>query len=155
MTTGLTACTSLSVREDSTNSSGRATKGQSPIPVEGLRPVEVAATLDGDTLVIDLRPEVDPVGGSGIPGATHATVEVLSGWAKGERTNGPATLEPSRRIIVYSSDEIEARSAAEMLRDLGFDRVAYLKGGFDGWTPREAKTATSTNGAENDTRREQ
>lgn len=42
-------------------------------------------------------------------------------------------LLPKRDIYVYGASEAETTSAANQLRQMGFDRVAELKGGIEQW----------------------
>lgn len=42
-------------------------------------------------------------------------------------------LLPKRDIYVYGSNNEETATAANQLRQMGFDRVAELKGGLDSW----------------------
>lgn len=115
----------------------------STIPIEGLKPVEVVAALDGETVLIDLRAETDRTT-DGIPGAIRATPQVFTSWATGSQPGMPFALEKDRRIIVYSSDDSESRQVVEALRDMGFGRVAYLIGGLDSWTRRHTAEPAST-----------
>jgi rhodanese-related sulfurtransferase len=43
------------------------------------------------------------------------------------------SLQPNRDIYVYADSDEDAASAAGMLRDAGFTRVAMLKGGLKDW----------------------
>lgn len=100
------------------------------VGVEALKAVEVAATLDGDTVVIDLRSVLDWQN-SRIPGARNVPqrqFDALVG-AGFKRLLG---ADPSRRVIVYSTDD-SAAMAAGILRAHGYRRAAYLNGGFDAW----------------------
>jgi rhodanese-related sulfurtransferase len=114
------------------------------IPIEGLKPVEVVAALDGETVLIDLRDQSDRAVADGIPGAIPATPQILTSWATGSLPDMPFALEKDRRIIVYSSDDSESRQVVEFLRDMGFGRVAYLIGGLDSWTRRHTVEPAST-----------
>ncbi|MGC9504124.1 rhodanese-like domain-containing protein [Baaleninema sp.] len=57
-----------------------------------------------------------------------------------------ANFETMRDIYVYGNDDEETRLAATSLREAGFDRVAELKGGLNGWkaiaAPVEGHTTT-------------
>ncbi|MGH8945442.1 MAG: rhodanese-like domain-containing protein [Acidimicrobiia bacterium] len=114
------------------------------IPIEGLEPVEVVAALDGETVLIDLRGQLDAAVADGIPGAIPMTAGVLASWAAGSQPDMPFGLEKDRRIIVYSSDDSESRRVVESLRDMGFGRVAYLIGGLDSWKRRNRGETAST-----------
>lgn len=109
-----------------------ASRSALTIPIEGLEPIEVEAALDGETILIDLRPETDRVI-EGIPGAFEATPETLVPWAAGSWDDRPFELEKSRRIIVYSSDDTQSRTAVQALLEMGFERAAYLIGGLHSW----------------------
>ncbi|WP_017662596.1 rhodanese-like domain-containing protein [Baaleninema simplex] len=44
-----------------------------------------------------------------------------------------ANFETTRDIYVYGNDDDETRLAATTLREAGFERVAELKSGLNGW----------------------
>ena len=63
---------------------------------------------------------------SRILGATYLSVESLG---KGEQPK----VELNRDIYVYAATDEETSAAANLLRGLGFSRVAELKGGLKAW----------------------
>lgn len=122
-----------------------ATTSTSSIPMDRLLAVDVAATLDGATVVVDLRcgEGVTPV----IPEATHITPSELEAWAANECAAGMLTLD--QRIVVTAPEERVARLGAEALRDLGFVRTGYLDGGLDEWVRLQDIRTSSTDEVEN------
>lgn len=102
----------------------------SQVGVEALDPVEVAATLDGETAVIDLRSVLE-WRNARIPGAWNVPPRQSDGLVGAglERLLGD---DLSRRVIVYSKDD-SAAAAAGILRAQGYRRAAYLNGGFAAW----------------------
>lgn len=126
-----------------TSSSPRAVR----IPIEGLEPIEVEAALDGETVLVDLRSEDDRAT-EGVPGAIGAAAKELISWAEGTWADMPFELERSRRIIVYSSEDAESRDAAEALREMGFERVAYLIGGSERWARHQTRATASSDATE-------
>jgi rhodanese-related sulfurtransferase len=61
-----------------------------------------------------------------ILGAMNASMEDLS-------TDMKDSLQPERDIYVYGATDQETTTAAKILRDAGFQRVAELKGGLADW----------------------
>lgn len=115
------------------------------IPIEGLEPIEVEAALDGETVLIDLRRDLvsQPV-----PGAIVVTPEEFIAWAEGTWTDMPFQLERSRRIIICASEDSESRKAVEALREMGYERGAYLIGGSDRWARHQTRAAAATDDRE-------
>ena len=86
----------------------------------------VAMHRNGDDLVyLDVR-ESNEWNLFRIPGAVHLPVGRVR---EGVRN----VVTPEKRVIVYCARGVRAAQAAEIMRELGYDRVATIKGGVFAW----------------------
>jgi rhodanese-related sulfurtransferase len=102
--------------------------------IETLPPAEVAVELDGgDVLLVDLREAEERAQHGSIPGAIHAPRGMLEFAADPTSAYYRPEFDPDRRIILYCASGGRSALAADMLKVLGYDRVAHLKGGLRSW----------------------
>lgn len=102
--------------------------------LENLGPAEVAAEIQGDGIVlIDLR-ERDELEGQGtIPGAIHAPRGMVEFYADVSTPYHRDEFKPDARLVLFCASGGRSALAAKTLKDLGFENVAHLDGGFKGW----------------------
>lgn len=100
--------------------------------VEGLTPTDVAAALDGETMLVDVR-EVEECLGGVIAGSMVVPRGVLEFHADPACESYDAGFDRARRLILCCSDGSRSALAADTLVRMGYWRVSYLKGGLDGW----------------------
>lgn len=129
----------------------KSTRSHSQIPVDRLLAVDVAATLDGATVVVDLRDGVSIA--RVIPEATRISPSELDSWATKERDAGRLLLD--QRIVVTAPEDGVARLGAESLRDLGFIRAGFLDGGLPEWVRLQATRPSSSDEVDNEKEEEQ
>jgi rhodanese-related sulfurtransferase len=113
--------------------------------VETLSVAAVAAELgDGDVLLVDLREAEERAAHGGIPGAIHAPRGMIEFSADPTCAYFRPEFDPGRRTILYCASGGRSALAADMLRVLGYTRVAHLEGGLKSWQeaglPIEAPT---------------
>lgn len=101
--------------------------------VESLTPVEVAAALDGETLLVDVREEQERVEQGVIPGDIAAPRGMLEFWADPASPHYRDEFDRDRRIILYCASGGRSALAASTLQRLGYRRVAHLDGGLAVW----------------------
>jgi len=101
--------------------------------IEGLSPTDVAAALDGETLLVDVREPEERESAGVIPGAFPVPRGVLEFWADPENPNHRSELDRSRRTIFYCDSGDRSALAADALQRLGHWSVAYLEGGLKVW----------------------
>lgn len=93
--------------------------------------------------IVDVR-DHDAFNEARILGAVSMPMQFLRGFAE-------MSLFHNRDIYVYGANDEETTSAANMLREMGFARVAELKGGIDAWreisAPMEGNATMSNPGA--------
>lgn len=125
--------------------------------VEGLRdqvneytPAELAAAMDerpDDLVVVDIREIQERVDKGAIPGSQHAPRGMLEFWADPAMGYYREFFDPDKEIVLHCAGGQRSVLAALALRDMGYQRVAHLDVGFDGWAqagqPVEDQTATS------------
>src|SRR3712207_3460859 len=112
--------------------------------VENLSVDEVTRDLErGDALLVDLREPGERAQHGVIPGAVHAPRGMLKFWADPTSSYHRPEFDPSRRVILHCASGGRSALAADMLRGLGYDRVAHLDGGLKAWKEagREVGTA--------------
>ncbi len=101
--------------------------------IENLAPADVAAELEaGNVLLVDLRESEERQQGS-IRGAVHVPRGMLEFCADPTSAYHRAEFDPGRRIILYCASGGRSALAADMLRVLGYTRVAHLDGGLKVW----------------------
>ena len=102
--------------------------------LENLSPAEVAAEIEEDGIVlIDLR-ERDELEGQGtIPGAIHAPRGMVEFYADASSPYHRDEFKPDARIVLFCASGGRSALAGKALKDLGFENVAHLDGGFKGW----------------------
>ncbi|HEX7002569.1 MAG TPA: rhodanese-like domain-containing protein [Trueperaceae bacterium] len=101
--------------------------------IENLSPEQVEEELKQGALLVDIR-ERDEIDRSGaIPGASHYPRGMLEFWADPASPYHKEDLDPERRIILHCASGGRSALAADMMRSLGFGRVAHMDGGFQRW----------------------
>ena len=95
---------------------------------------QVAADLAlGETLLVDVREPEERVHHGVIPGALPAARGLIEFWADPTSPYHRLEFDPSRPAILYSGTGSRSALAAEVLRRLGYTRVAHLDGGLEAW----------------------
>jgi len=107
--------------------------GDAKAQVEEIAPMVAAEEIaSGSAVVVDVREPVEWE--SHIEGALQIPRGLLEFMADPASPKHNPELNPSRRVIVYCRSGSRAALAAVTLKELGFEKVANLKGGFSGWT---------------------
>ena len=100
--------------------------------VENLDPDAVEAELASGAVLVDLR-EAQELEGGRIPGSVHIPRGMLEFRADPSSTYHQAPLDPGARVIVHCASGGRSALAAATLKDMGYDNVAHLDGGFSAW----------------------
>lgn len=102
--------------------------------VENLTVDEVEQEMnDGDVLLVDLRESEELHQHGVIPGAVHAPRGMLEFWADPQSPYHRDEFDPSRRVILHCAGGARSALAAATLRDMGYEQVAHMDGGFGAW----------------------
>ncbi len=100
--------------------------------IENLSAEQVAASLAG-ALVVDLREAEELAKEGTLPGAVHVPRGLLEFAADPTSPAHRPGFDPAGRVILYCASGGRSALAAATLKDLGYDRVAHLDGGFKAW----------------------
>ena len=101
--------------------------------IENLSPDQVQAEMaSGNATLVDVRDAPELAGGT-IPGAVHASRGMLEFHADPSSPYHKPELDPDRRIILQCASGGRSALAAQTLRQLGYNNVAHLDGGFKAW----------------------
>ena len=101
--------------------------------IENLTPDQVQAELaTGNATLVDVRDAPERANGT-IPGAIHASRGMLEFHADPASPYHVAGLDPAKRVILHCASGGRSALAVHTLRQLGYDNVAHLDGGFKAW----------------------
>jgi rhodanese-related sulfurtransferase len=102
--------------------------------VENLTPAQVAAELKRPGVVIvDLRERDEVVREGSIEGAVHVPRGILEFAADPAHAYHNPKLRPDARVILHCASGGRSALAARTLREMGYQSVAHLDGGFTAW----------------------
>ncbi|WP_254544418.1 rhodanese-like domain-containing protein [Halomarina pelagica] len=102
--------------------------------VERLSIEEVLGTYDDeDVTLVDVRDVRELWLEGTIPGAKHAPRGMLEFWADPETKYYRDYFDPGRRYVLFCNEAGRSALAAARLREMGFEDVAHLGGGFTAW----------------------
>jgi len=100
--------------------------------IENLTPDEVEAELAAGAVVVDIRDAPELEGGR-IPGAIHVSRGMLEFRADPGSPYHQEEMDPTKRVILHCASGGRSALAASTLLDMGYENVAHLDGGFNGW----------------------
>lgn len=102
--------------------------------VENLDPDAVEEELrSGKSVLIDLREAEELKQEGRIPGAVHVPRGILEFKADPAASAHDERLDPSKRIILHCDAGGRSALAASTLKEMGYENVAHLDGGFNAW----------------------
>jgi rhodanese-related sulfurtransferase len=106
--------------------------------VETVSVVDLGYVMDDeDTVLVDVRDQIEVESEGKIPGAIHASRGLLEFYADPESPIHNPALSPEKRIITYCGTGGRSALAANTLLEMGYRDVASLAGGYGAW--REAQ----------------
>lgn len=94
---------------------------------------DALATRD-DIVLIDLRELQERVDKGAIEGAHHVPRGMLEFWADPAGEYFRDYFDPEKELVVHCAAGERSVLAAVALREMGYDRVAHLDGGFRAWS---------------------
>lgn len=101
--------------------------------IENLTPDQVQAEMAaGKATLVDVRDAPELACGT-IAGSVHASRGMLEFYADPACPLHKPELDPARRIILHCASGGRSALAAHTLRQLGYQNVAHLDGGFKAW----------------------
>jgi rhodanese-related sulfurtransferase len=111
----------------------------------GIEALKREMAENADLLVVDIREIQERVDRGCIPGSVHVPRGMLEFWADPSLDYYREFFRPERRTILYCAGGGRSALAAKALKEMGYENVAHLEPGFDGWAKTEAvEDAAST-----------
>ena len=112
--------------------------------IDNLGVEEAQKEIEGGALVVDLREPEELAATGRIPGSVHVPRGMLEFRADPET---PYHLEPfdrSRRVILHCASGGRSALAGATLKEMGYENVAHLEGGFKAWVEAEGPVEPAT-----------
>lgn len=107
---------------------------QAKANIENLSPQEALAELEsGEALFVDIREPEERTTNGVIPDSHHAPRGMLEFYADPTSPYHRDVLDPNRRTILYCASGGRSALATFALKELGYDNVAHVDGGFNLW----------------------
>ena len=102
--------------------------------IDNLTVEQVAAEQQqGDALFVDLREPAERAASGTIPGSIAAPRGMLEFYADPSSSYHLDGFDPNRRVILYCAGGGRSALAGDTLRQLGYENVAHLEGGYTAW----------------------
>jgi rhodanese-related sulfurtransferase len=101
--------------------------------IENLSPEQVDRELRQGATLIDLREPQELQTTGRIPGSVAAPRGMLEFYADPSSAYHRPEFDPSRRIILTCAGGGRSALAAVTLQEMGYDNVAHLESGVNGW----------------------
>lgn len=102
--------------------------------IENLSPEQVKQELDGgDATLIDIRESEELQDSGKIAGSVHAPRGMLEFYADDALPYHKPEFDKNKRIILHCASGGRSALAAKTLKEMGYERVAHLDGGFKAW----------------------
>ncbi|MFB6118178.1 rhodanese-like domain-containing protein [Halosegnis sp.] len=109
--------------------------------VESVTVDQLAAERDDpDTVVLDVRDVRERWIEGAIPGDRHAPRGMVEFWADPDTDYYKDFFHPDRRYVCYCNEGGRSALVAKRLREMGFEDVAHLSGGFTAWQAADEET---------------
>jgi len=102
--------------------------------IESITPTEVDERIKRDgVLLIDLRDVRELKREGKIPGATHVPRGLLEFWIDPACIYYKSFFDHAEEIIFYCNLDWRSALATLTIKEMGFDKVSHMRGGFDRW----------------------
>lgn len=102
--------------------------------IQGLSMEEAQREIEsGEAIIVDIRDVRERWREGTIPGAKHVPRGMLEFWADPQSEYHKRYMNPQKRTIVYCAGGLRSSLAADVLQKMGYQDVAHLEIGFDGW----------------------
>lgn len=98
-------------------------------------PVAGAAALldDPDVQFVDIRDVRELEREGMVPGAFHAPRGMLEFWVDPDSPYHKDVFATGKKFVLYCQSAWRSALATKALKDMGFEPIAHLEGGFRGW----------------------
>lgn len=102
--------------------------------IENLDVVGVDKERADGVLLVDLREPAEIAQAGRIPGSVHVPRGMLEFRADPTSPYHQEGFDPERRIILHCATGGRSALATAALKDMGYNNVAHLDGGFKAWS---------------------
>lgn len=89
---------------------------------------------EGSALFVDIREPEELAAHGIIPGSHHAPRGMLEFYADPASPYYRDVFDRTRRVVLYCASGGRSSLAAKTLQELGYENVAHVDGGLQGWT---------------------
>tara|TARA_B100001778_G_C18152679_1_gene434500 strand:- start:91 stop:480 length:390 start_codon:yes stop_codon:yes gene_type:complete len=104
------------------------------IGLQELKVEEVKEMLNSESInIIDLRDTSELIENGIIPGSIHTSRGHLEFFADPECEYYKDFFDKKKDIILYCHSGARSALASKTLRDMGYNKVSHIKGGFKEW----------------------
>lgn len=102
--------------------------------IENLTPAEVKEESDkGNVTIIDIRESEELKQNGKIPGSFHAPRGMLEFYADSSLPYHKPEFNKDNRIILHCASGGRSALATKTLKEMGYENVGHLDGGFKAW----------------------
>lgn len=102
--------------------------------IENLDVAAVESEIASDDVVlVDIRDAAELEAAGRIPGSVHIPRGMLEFRADPSTPYHQEPLDPGKRVILHCASGGRSALAAATLKEMGYERVAHLDGGFNAW----------------------
>ena len=102
--------------------------------IENLTPAQVKEELEKENVtLIDIRESEELKQNGKIPGSIHAPRGMLEFYADPSLPYHKPEFNKDNRIILHCASGGRSALATVTLKQMGYENVAHLEGGFKGW----------------------
>lgn len=102
--------------------------------IETIPVADADRLLDDDSILfVDIRDPRELEREGMVPGAFKAPRGMLEFWVDPESPYYKPALDTEKKLVLYCGSAWRSALSAAALKDMGFENVAHLEGGFSGW----------------------
>lgn len=106
--------------------------------IENLTPAQVKEELDqGNSILIDIREKEELKQKGKIPNSFHEPRGMLEFYADSSLPYHKPEFDKGNRIILYCASGGRSALATKTLKQMGYENVGHLDGGFKAWKEAE------------------
>jgi rhodanese-related sulfurtransferase len=98
----------------------------------------MAEWQDGSATLVDIRDIRERLLKGAIPGSIHAPRGMLEFWIDPSNEYYRKEFDPEKRYVLYCAAGGRSALAADTMRRMGYENVAHIEAGFDGWAAAHA-----------------
>ena len=102
--------------------------------IENLSPAQVQEEMKNENVqLVDIRDGEELKENGKIPGSLHASRGMLEFYADPSLPYHKPEFDKNKRIILHCASGGRSALAAKTLKEMGYDNVAHMDGGYKAW----------------------